>query len=256
MTRAARAWSGFTAWARARAGSELRWILVPLVILLGVWGFAEIADEVVEGSTRRFDEAALQALREPGDPSDPLGPPWLAHAARDITALGSWPVLALLTLAVLGFLLLEGAWHAATLVLVACAGGALLSHLLKGIFQRPRPGLVPHLDEVVTYSFPSGHAMFSAAVYLTLGLLLARLVSRRRLKVYALAVAATATGLVGVSRVFVGVHYPTDVVAGWLGGLSWAAACWLVALVLQRRGAVEEAVETGEVERPEAAAVR
>ena len=89
------------------------------------------------------------------------------------------------------------------------------------------------------YSFPSVHSLMSAVVYLTLGALLARMVARRRLKFYVLTLAVTLTGLVGISRVYLGVHYPSDVLAGWCVGLSWASLCWLVGRKLQRQGAIE-----------------
>jgi undecaprenyl-diphosphatase len=194
---------------------------------------------VTEGEPRHVDTSVLRALREPGDPADPVGPRWLEEAARDVTALGGYAVLTLLVASVVGYQLMARHYHAALLVLVATLGGLLLSHLLKGLYDRPRPDLVPHLVHVSTASFPSGHAMNSAVVYLTLGALLARLVEGRWVRVYFVAVAVVLTLLVGTSRVYLGVHYPTDVVAGWAAGVGWAVACWLVARRLQRRGAVE-----------------
>ena len=99
---------------------------------------------------------------------------------------------------------------------------------MKALFLRPRPQVVPQLRAVVETSFPSGHAMNSAIIYLTLAALLARLVQPRALKVYFLALAMLMTFLVGLSRVYLGVHYPTDVLAGWTVGLAWASVCWLV----------------------------
>src|SRR5207302_4145258 len=125
-------------------------------------------------------------------------------------------------------------------LLVATLGGFLISGLLKNHYERPRPAVVPHLSYVYSSSFPSGHSMLSAVIYLTLGSLLARLAERRRLKIYCVAVAMLLTFLVGVSRVYLGVHYPTDVLAGWAAGLAWAVLCWLVTRYLQRHGAVEK----------------
>ncbi len=224
---------------RRLAGRELLPLLLLLLVAGGVWGFVELADETLEGDTRGFDSALLLALREPGDRSDPLGPPWLEGAARDVTALGSLVVLGLLTLAVAGYLALGGKRHAAWLTVAAVAGGQLLNTLLKAGFARPRPDLVPHAVEVFSASFPSGHAMASAATYLTLGALLARVQRRRRLKLYTLGLAVALTLLVGVSRVYLGVHWPTDVLGGWAAGAVWALLCWLAALWLQRRGRVE-----------------
>ena len=134
-------------------------------------------------------------------------------------------------------------------VLIATGGGLVISSVLKDIIARDRPSIVPHLSYVSTSSFPSGHSMLAAVAYLTLGSLLARLVVERRVKIYILVVALLITGLVGVSRVYMGVHYPTDVLAGWSAGLAWASICWLVARALQHRGTVEKAQEatpTGE----------
>ena len=124
-------------------------------------------------------------------------------------------------------------------------GGLLVSTLLKAGYNRPRPDLVPHLSMVFTSSFPSGHSMLSAIVFLTLGSLLGRFVHEWRLKAYFLVVSLTLTFLVGVSRVYLGVHYPTDVLAGWTAGLAWALVCSLVARYLQRRGAVEHGAAPG-----------
>ena len=225
------------AWAR----QDLLVLVLSLCVVGGAWGFMELADEVTEGDTRELDEKIVRALRAEADPSDPVGPVWLEEAVRDLTALGSTVVLLFLSLAVLGFLLMRRQGHAAGLVLAALAGGLLLNWTLKNYFDRPRPELVPHLHHVLTASFPSGHSLLSAVVYLTLGALLARLVEERRLKIYIIAVAGVMSVLVGASRVYLGVHYPTDVLGGWTVGLSWAVLCWLVARQLQRKGAVEKA---------------
>ena len=158
---------------------------------------------------------------------------------RDITALGGVTVLSLVTASVAGFLLLSRKFSAMAFVLVATGAGFLITVLLKSLYERPRPDVVPHLAAVYTSSFPSGHSMMSAVVYLTLGTLLTRLAATPRLKFYFLFVAMLLTGLVGISRVYLGVHYPTDVLAGWCGGLTWASLCWLVARRLQQRGAIE-----------------
>jgi undecaprenyl-diphosphatase len=221
---------------------ELSVNLALLVVVLAVWTFVKIADEVVEGDTMRFDDWAVRTLRRADDPSKPIGPAWLAEVGRDLTALGGVAFLSLLTLAVVGFLWLRKMYGAATLVIVATLGGLVVSSILKWFFERPRPDIVPHLARVYTSSFPSGHSMLSATVFLTLGTLLARFVHERRLKAYFLIVAVVLTMLVGVSRVYLGVHYPTDVLAGWAAGLAWAVACWLVARLLQHRGAVEQEI--------------
>lgn len=212
-----------------------------------LFGFVELAGEVMEGETTAFDKHILLALRDPLNPDLPGGPWWLARMARDITSLGSTTILAILTVATLGFLLLLHKRAAALLVLVAVAGGGTLSTVLKRLFDRARPDLVPHGDQVISASFPSGHAMQSAVVYLTLGALLTQFVEGRRTKAYLLSWAMVLTLIIGASRVYLGVHWPTDVLAGWSVGAAWAALCWMVAEWLQRRGAVEQ-------DRPEATA--
>ncbi|MGH6886988.1 MAG: phosphatase PAP2 family protein, partial [Geminicoccales bacterium] len=178
-------------------------VLVALVLAASaVWGFAELADEVLEGETHAFDETILLALRSATDHADPLGPGWLEEAMRDITALGSIGVLTFITLAVAGFLVLLRKAHAALFVVLAVGGGMLLSTLLKMGFDRPRPDLVPHGALVYTASFPSGHSTMAAVAYLTLGALLARVQPRRRLKLYLMGLAVLLTVAVGVSRVY------------------------------------------------------
>lgn len=214
-----------------------------LLLVLACWGFIKIADEVVEGGTQRFDDWAIRATRRPNDLAELRGPQWLHEVARDITAMGGVTVLLLVTAAVVGYLIVDEKRHGVVLVLVATLGGLGLSTLLKNMFARPRPSIVPHLSDVYTSSFPSGHSMLSAVVYLTLGSLLARLVPQRAVKFYFIFVALVLTFLIGVSRIYMGVHYPTDVLAGWSAGLAWALIVWLVARYLQRRGAVEKDTE-------------
>jgi undecaprenyl-diphosphatase len=203
------------------------------------WGFAELADDVLEGETHAFDQWVLLALRSATDLSDPLGPGWLEELMRDVTALGSVGILTGLTLAAAGFLWLQGERRTMLFVLVAVGGGQLLSTLAKSAFDRPRPDLVPHEAVVYTASFPSGHSMMAAVTYLTLAVLLARVQPRRALKVYLVVLAVIITVAVGVSRVYLGVHWPTDVLAGWTAGAAWALACWLAAWWLEGRGDIE-----------------
>lgn len=205
-------------------------MIAALLVCVGaLLGFAELAGEVIEGETHAFDEAVLLALREPADTADPIGPRWVEAAFRDLTALGGTTVLTVVTLVTFGYLLLARKAATALLVFVAVGGGTVLSSLLKSAYQRPRPDVVAHLVEVSSQSFPSGHAMLSAVTWLTLGTLLATVQPTRRLKAYVLGVGIAIAFLVGVSRLYLGVHWPTDVLAGWCIGTAWALACWLVA---------------------------
>jgi undecaprenyl-diphosphatase len=232
---------------RARLSAVLSWLrdeLVAMLLLMiaaaAVFAFVKLVEEVLEGETRKFDEAVLLALRAPGDPGDPVGPWWLQVMFQDITSLGGTTIVTLVTLGALGYLLMVGKHATALLVLIAVAGGAALSTALKFGFERPRPDLVAHLVDVRTLSFPSGHAMVSAVTYLTLGALLAKVQPRRRLKAYILGLAVVLTLLIGASRIYLGVHWPTDVIAGWCAGAAWAIVCWVAADWLQSRGRIEQ----------------
>lgn len=215
-------------------------VLVALAVVVGgVWVFIEIADEVAEQTTQRFDERAVRAMRRADDPATPIGPRWLHEMGRDVTALGGVFVLAIVTLAVAGFLVIRGQYRGALFVFGAVAGGLIIAGIFKATFARPRPSVVPHLSIVETSSFPSGHSMMSAIVYLTLFALLTRFIAERSVRLYLLGVATALTCMVGVSRVYMGVHYPTDVLGGWTAGLTWATICWLGARALQRKHRLE-----------------
>lgn len=216
-----------------------------LVMLAAIWSFIALTDEVLEGETRAFDTRILLAMRDPLDRADPFGPVWLEIVARDLTALGGVAVLGLLTFAAAGYLWLSGHRRSMWFLLVAVAGGVLFSQALKFGIGRPRPDLVPHGTVALTASFPSGHSMMAAVTYLTLAVLMARVEPRRRLRVYFLGLALLITGLVGLSRVYLGVHWPSDVLAGWTAGTAWALACTIVASQLAARGTIEADPEQG-----------
>jgi undecaprenyl-diphosphatase len=211
------------AWTRSNP-SELTLVLFLAGIALLAGGFLVLADEVMEGDTHAFDQAILLAFRSPGHPELPLGPIWLQEMARDITALGSFALLGLVVAAVLGYLMFAGDRLNAGLIAVSVGGGVLISQVLKSTYDRPRPDIAASAHEF-TASFPSGHAMLSSIVYLTLGALLARATPGARLRSFFLAFPVLLTLLVGVSRVYLGVHYPTDVLAGWSLGAAWAGLC-------------------------------
>lgn len=219
---------------------ELTILILVVLVAGGIWLFVGIADEVAEGDTHAVDKTVLLSLRAPDNPAQPLGPPWVEETARDITALGSFSVLGLLTLTACGYLFIQRRHRMALLVVVAIGGGMAISAVLKTLFDRPRPDLVPH-EAMYTTSFPSQHSMLSAIVYLTLAALLARVQPTAALRAYLLVIAVFLAVIIGISRVYLGVHWPSDVLAGWAAGGAWACLCWLVARRLQRRGEVEGA---------------
>ena len=198
-----------------------------IMMLTGLAVFTALAAQLGTPSVQRFDETVVRSLRNAEDLAQPIGPAWFKELARDFTALGGYGILSTITLLVTTFLHLERRPARAHFVVVAIVAGYSLSMTLKALIARPRPDIVPWLSHVHSSSFPSGHSMMSAVVYLSLGLMLSDLTSRRLLKTFVVVAPLTISALVGLSRVYMGVHYPTDVVAGWWLGISWSLACWL-----------------------------
>jgi undecaprenyl-diphosphatase len=226
--------------AHTRKLTEPLILAVLAVAAAGFWAFFVLASEMLEGETDAVDKLLLHLLREPGDASRAIGPEWLMVAARDVTAMGDFAILTIVLLAVVTFLLLARQVRMALFVLASVISGRILAAILKNLFERDRPALIPpaidaHDLYVATSSFPSGHAMMAAVVYLTLGALLARLARDLRLKVYVLGVALTVVLLVGVSRIYLGVHWPSDVAAGWAIGAAWALGWWVAAQLVSGR---------------------
>lgn len=200
----------------------------------GVLAFIEIADDMTEADGVAFDETVLALLRPHPDPADALGPPWLETAMLDLTALGGIAVLVLFAAAVIGFLLIQRKWLSAVMLSVGLGGGVILSEGFKGLFDRDRPPLEVQAVETVNASFPSGHALLSTAFYLTLAVLLAHALPQKRLKAYVLGIGMLLALIVGISRVWLGAHWASDVMAGWCLGAAWAMSCWLVAYAFER----------------------
>ncbi|GLQ11593.1 phosphatase PAP2 family protein [Devosia yakushimensis] len=215
-------------------------LLSGIVVVSGlVLGFLRLADEMLEGETEAFDRAILMLFRDPADIDRVIGPPWMQEMVRDVTALGSFAFLGLLVSGVVIYLFLARMRGAAFLVLTSVLGGTLLSTLLKMSYDRPRPDLTT-MSHQFTASFPSGHAMLSAVTFLTLGAILAQLAPTRALRIFSIGAAIFLTLIVGTSRLYMGVHFPSDVLAGWCLGAAWALGCSLIAFWLQRRGKVEQ----------------
>ena len=224
-------------WRTLRADGEMLVVFLGCALLALI--FLKLASEVLEGETFAIDRHIITGLRSAADPALPIGPNWLRVMMLDITAIGDFTGLTLITTIVTGFLIVARKYRTAAFVALSVIGGAILNAALKGLFGRPRPDLVAHLVEVTDTSFPSGHAMNSAVVFLTLGALLARTQEKRAVRIYLIAVAILLTLAVGASRVYLGVHWPSDVIAGWCVGATWASLCWIAARFLQRRDGIE-----------------
>ena len=187
-----------------------------------------IASTVRSGAGLSFDRALMLAMRVPGHPAVPAGGPGTAAAMRDLTALGSGTVLTLVVTLVAAFLILKRQWRAVTLAVVAVVSGSLTISLLKWFFARARPTLVEQLVHETSKSFPSGHAGNSAIVYLTLASLMFPVIRETRVRVFVVAAAMALVGAIGISRVYLGVHWPSDVLGGWLFGSLWALGWWWI----------------------------
>jgi undecaprenyl-diphosphatase len=198
------------------------WPAVGLLALSLLGLGIHIAGELIEGERFGLDAAILLALRVPGDPARPIGPEWLLQSAIDVSALGGFTLMWLFGVAGLAFLLYAGKRAEAGWIALSMVGSALIDGLLKQWIARPRPELVPHLALVHDPSFPSGHAMISAALYLTLALMLAEAERGLAARVGLVAFFGLIVLLIGISRVYLGVHWPSDVLAGWCFGAVWA----------------------------------
>ena len=220
------------------ARAEITAVIALFVTGAGIAFFADLAEDMSEGDGQAFDQAVLSAMRPYADPGDAWGPWWLEEAAADLTSLGGIAVLSLFATIVVLFLFMQRKRLSALLLLIGLAGGVALSEGLKSVFERDRPPQVYQAVDTINASFPSGHALLSAVFYLSIGVMLTRAFPRRRFKAYVLAVAMVLTLLVGLTRIYLGAHWTTDVLAGWSAGAAWAMILWLVAYAVQRRQAV------------------
>jgi undecaprenyl-diphosphatase len=214
---------------------------------VGAWLLVKNVPKIYKGRLEAIDNHLLRAFRRPENLAVPIGPKWMSQAAKDVTALGSGTNLAIATGILAGFLCLNRRFRATGFLLSSLGSGLLICQSLKGFFARRRPTVVPHLAHFDPASFPSGHSMGAALVYLTSGSIISRQVTGSLAKTYFLSMAVVLAVAVGISRVYLGVHYPSDVLAGWAIGSLWSSACAQAARWLQRQGGVEAPTETGEV---------
>lgn len=219
----------------ATARTELAALTALFVAAVGVLVFAEVADDMTEADGQAFDHHVLALLRPyADDPGRPWGPWWLKEAAADLTSLGGISVLGLFALIAILFLVIQRKWLSAVLLPLGLAGGVALSEGLKAVFERERPPAAVQAVETINASFPSGHALLSTVFYLTVAVMLTRAFPKRRLKALVLGVGVLVAVLVGVTRVYLGAHWASDVIAGWAVGAAWAMVLWLVAYGVDR----------------------
>jgi undecaprenyl-diphosphatase len=217
------------------ARSEAAALAALALIAAATLVFIDVADDSAEEKGRAFDMKVLEWLHPYADHAEPRGPAWFDHAVRDLTSLGSVAVLAAIVLIVFGYLALQRRRLEAASLAVSLGGGLMLSETLKQVFERDRPPFEWHATDALNASFPSGHALLSTVVYLSLGAMLARAVRTRTMKAYVMGVAVVLALAVGASRVYLGVHWASDVLGGWSLGAAWATLCWLAERAIARR---------------------
>lgn len=211
-------------------------IMIGLIgIIMLVHSFFEIAEEVDEGDTHKIDTSIIMLMRDGNDPANSWGPLWLQETMRDISGLGGIVILTLMTIGAVLYLFMKGKKGQALYLLLTVSIGTLFANLLKFSYARPRPDLVPHGSYVFTDSFPSGHSMMSAVVYLSIGMLLARAHETTAMKMYFIGTAVFLALIIGISRIYLGVHWPSDVLAGWVAGAICAMIFWLIEWFWQER---------------------
>ncbi len=215
-------------------------VVVALVLGAALFLFTKLSLAVSGGATLELDNQILTAVRDPQNKQQLLGPTWLLPATRDITALGGVAVTTLLTLLVTAFFALRKKWRLLLFFLASVGGGTGTMLIMKYQFHRARPTVVPILDDVSNEAYPSGHSMISAIVYLTLGAFLAKSSDSRRLRLYYFSVALFLTLVIGLSRIALAAHYPSDVLAGWSLGVTWSCTSYLLVQMLQKRGVIEK----------------
>lgn len=217
-----------------RARSEIAGLAALGIIALGTILFLALADETTEIEGQAFDQSILLGLRAANDPSQPVGPWWLKEAAADLTSLGGISVLGLFALIAVLFLLIQKKRLSALLMVIGLSGGVALSEGLKAIVGRARPPEAFQAVETLNASFPSGHALLATVFYLGLGVLLAEAMPRRRLKAFMITSGIVIAIVIGLTRIYLGAHWTTDVIAGWAVGAAWAMVLWLVSHLVVR----------------------
>ena len=242
-------------WRRALriARTEIAALSALLIIALGVMTFVEVADDMTEADGQMFDQAVLHWLQPVA--GQPRGPWWLQEAAADLTSLGGISVLTLFAVIAFSFLLIQRKRLSALLLVVGLAGGVALSEGLKALFERARPPAAYQAVETLNASFPSGHALLSTVFYLSVAVMMTRAFPKRRLKAYVLGVGMVFALMVGLTRVYLGAHWASDVLAGWSVGAAWAMALWLVSYAVERRQKRHHAHLVDETPSPDETAV-
>ena len=229
-----------------RATYRRRAALLMLLAGAGIALFLVIALAVTDGTVQTSDESFLHLLRNDTNPSVPNGPLWLLPAMKAVTTLGNAWFFTLVVCIAVAMLAWRRDWSAMWLLIAVSLGGFFVLLALKAGFARPRPETVPRLIDIAEFSFPSGHAMMSAAIYVSLAVMLARRLKQRTTRSAVIFGAVLLSLVIGFTRAYLGVHYPSDVLAGWAAGAFWAGLCWLGASMWRERWGVRRAEQPHE----------
>ena len=195
--------------------------------LIGLMSFFTIAAAVAAGLTKNYDQIILVSLRSSGNLSFPLYGKWLLPVMKGITSLGNTESLTLITIIISFYMILKKEYSTAVILVASVLSASLIDILLKSAFARTRPAVVPHLVAAYYYSFPSGHAFITTVLFSSLEFILLKSVSRRIIKYFTISLTVTVLFLIGFSRVYLGVHYPSDILGGWSAGLFWFSFVWI-----------------------------
>jgi len=214
------------AWGRLKA-LEARVLIAIMLIAAALLGFLKLGDWVRSGRTLDLDRRIILALRDPANPGQPRGGFWMRNVLHDFSALGGVTALTLSVLVATIFLWVNGRRRHAAVLVGTVIAATLAGQLIKGFYDRPRPDLVAYGDYFSESSFPSGHSHIATAVWMTLAIIAASLERSRTGKVTAFVVCGLICLATGAARVYFGVHWPSDVLGGWILGCAWALAAWL-----------------------------
>jgi undecaprenyl-diphosphatase len=215
-------------WLARLEGLEAQALLIWFALASALWVFFALGAEVGEGDTGAFDRQLITLLRSSGNGGEPIGPAWFKDSMRDVTALGGFTFLMLMTIVVVLALLFHRKRREAIILATTAISAQTSIEILKILYDRPRPALLMPQIHALTKSFPSGHTTESTAIFLTVATVIASLETKHHPKILAYIVATFAIFAVGVSRVYLGMHWPTDVLGGWVLGATWAMAAWII----------------------------
>jgi len=205
---------------------ETQALLIWFSLTTALWAFFALGAEVGEGDTGAFDMYLISLLRTSSNGGEAIGPAWFKDSMRDVTALGGFTFLTLMTIVVVLGLLFHRKRREGIIVAATAISAHISIEILKFLYDRPRPDSVLPPIHAYSASFPSGHTTESTAIFLTVATVIASLEAKHNTKILTYTAATFVIVAIGFSRVYLGMHWPTDVLGGWVLGAAWALAAW------------------------------